>query len=76
MQTQWHIEIDSERQTLTHQLTQRVRVVVDLQHATRTVAKDGAALDICKIEPDTLRHYRWLLRIAEDAKQVNSQTNG
>lgn len=76
MHTQWYIEIDRERQTLTHQLTQRVRVVVDLQHATRTVAKDGAAIVTCQIEPNTLRHYHWLLRIVEDAEQVNAHNNG
>lgn len=76
MQTQWHIEIDSERQTLIYQITHRVRVLVDVQHASRTIVRDGEVLDTCQIEPDTLRHYRWLLRIAEDAKQVNSQTNG
>ena len=63
MQTQWHIKIDCDWQTITHEITPRVRVIVDLSHA-------------CQFGPDILRHYQWLLRIAEDAEQVNTQNYG
>ena len=76
MQTQWHIKIDCDRQTITHEITPRVRVIVDLSHAIRTTAKDGQAIDTCQLGPDILRHYQWLLRIAEDAEQVNTQNYG
>ena len=76
MQTQWHIKIDCDWQTITHEITPRVRVIVDLSHAIRTIAKDGQAIDTCQFGPDILRHYQWLLRIAEDAEQVNTQNYG
>ena len=76
MQTQWHIEIDCDRQTITHQITPRIRVVVDLLQTIRTTAKDGRAVDPCHLGPAILRHYQWLLRIAEDAEQVNTQNYG
>ena len=44
MQTQWHIKIDCDWQTITHEITPRVRVIVDLSHAIRTIAKDGQAI--------------------------------
>ncbi len=74
MQTQWHIEIDRHRQTITHRITPRVNVVVDLMHSTRTMVKDGAILDTCQIGPDILRYYQWMLRVAEDAEQLNTNT--
>ena len=60
MQTQWHIKIDCDWQTITHEITPRVRVIVDLSHAIRTIAKDGQAIDTCQFGPDILRHYQWL----------------
>lgn len=74
MQTQYHIEIDRHRQTITYQITPRVNVVVDLVHSTRTLVKDGAALDTCQIEPDILQYYQWLLRVADDAELLNANT--
>ena len=76
MQTQWHIKIDCDWQTITHEITPRVRVIVDLSHAIRTIAKDGQAIDTCQFGPDILRHYQWLLRIAEDAEQDNPYKTG
>lgn len=74
MQTLEHIEIDRHEQKITYWITTRVYVMVDLMHSSRTLVKDGVALDNCNLGPDIIRYYQWLLRVAEDAAQLDTKT--